>query len=325
METRSASTLSIPDSRLSNPRRTRSPPGSGSPSTAPIIGLAAPARGSPALAATLPRVKLTVTVITRNEAAHIERALASVAWADEIVVVDSGSTDDTVAIARRLATRVEVARLARLRRAEELRGGASHRTTGSCRSTPTSGCTPELAAEIRARPANSRRLRGYRIPRVTWYLGRWIRAPTGIRTTAAALRSPRRRVERAAGARVGRARTAARPAAHELQHYAYRDISHHLATIDRYTTLAAEQWTAEGRRTSALAGGRPSAARVPAQLRAARRLRDGAAGLLVSALNSYYVFLKFAKLWELQQQSRRAAADSPQAAHRDQPHTHAGP
>ena len=39
----------------------------------------------------------------------------------------------------------------------------------------------------------------------------------------------------------------------EIQHYAYRDVSHHLATIDRYTTLAADQWRAEGRRTSALA------------------------------------------------------------------------
>jgi len=49
-------------------------------------------------------VKLTVTVITRDEARHIEAALKSVAWADEIVVVDSGSTDETVSIARRLAT-----------------------------------------------------------------------------------------------------------------------------------------------------------------------------------------------------------------------------
>jgi glycosyltransferase involved in cell wall biosynthesis len=53
-------------------------------------------------------VKLTVTVITKNESAHIAAALESVAWADETIVVDSGSTDDTVAIARSRATRVEV-------------------------------------------------------------------------------------------------------------------------------------------------------------------------------------------------------------------------
>jgi glycosyltransferase involved in cell wall biosynthesis len=53
-------------------------------------------------------VKLTVTVITRDESAHIAAALESVSWADEIIVVDSHSTDDTVAIARTRATRVEV-------------------------------------------------------------------------------------------------------------------------------------------------------------------------------------------------------------------------
>ena len=52
--------------------------------------------------------KLSVTVITKNEAADLDAALASVAWADEIVVVDSQSTDDTVAIARQHTDRVVV-------------------------------------------------------------------------------------------------------------------------------------------------------------------------------------------------------------------------
>src|SRR6186713_693318 len=53
-------------------------------------------------------MKLTVTVITRDEAANIAAALQSVSWADEIIVVDSQSRDETVSIARKLATRVEV-------------------------------------------------------------------------------------------------------------------------------------------------------------------------------------------------------------------------
>ena len=109
-------------------------------------------------------------------------------------------------------------------------------------------------------------------------------------------RPPRARVGRAAG------RQPLEPGhlRHELQHYAYRDISHHLATIDRYTTLAAEQWLAEGRRTNAFE------AVIHARLAFLRNyilrggIKDGAAGLLVSTLNSYYVFLKLAKLWELQ-------------------------
>ncbi len=51
-------------------------------------------------------MKLTVTVITFNEAEHISAALDSVAWADEIIVVDAESTDDTAAIARQFTDRV---------------------------------------------------------------------------------------------------------------------------------------------------------------------------------------------------------------------------
>ena len=58
---------------------------------------------------TLPGVKLTVTVITLNESAQIAAALQSVEWADEILVIDSRSTDDTVTIARAHAARVEAA------------------------------------------------------------------------------------------------------------------------------------------------------------------------------------------------------------------------
>ena len=52
--------------------------------------------------------KLSVILITKNEAAHIRACLESVAWADEIVVVDSGSSEDTVAIAREFTLHVHV-------------------------------------------------------------------------------------------------------------------------------------------------------------------------------------------------------------------------
>ena len=86
----------------------------------------------------------------------------------------------------------------------------------------------------------------------------------------------------------------------ELQHYAYRDIADHLETIDRYTTLAARQMHESGRRAGVLQTRRPSAARVPAQLHPARRRsRRRRRASIISAMNAYYVFLKFAKLWEL--------------------------
>ena len=89
----------------------------------------------------------------------------------------------------------------------------------------------------------------------------------------------------------------------DLQHHPYRDISDHVTSIDHYTTLAAEEWFAAGRRTNPLdvVMHPPAAFLRNYVLRAG--FRDGAAGLLVSALNSYYVFVKLLKMWELQLQS----------------------
>ncbi len=246
-------------------------------------------------------MKLTVAVITHNEAHNIAAALESVSWADEMVVVDSNSTDDTVAIARRHSARVEVrdwpGYAAQKNHAADI---ASHDWILSLDADER--VTPELAAEIQQLLNDGPAARGYRIPRVTHYLGRWIRSTDWYPDYQLRL------YDRRAGrwnARLVHESVAIDGAPgvlrHELQHYAYRDISHHLATIDRYTTLAAEQWFAEGRRAgawSALIHSRLAFAR---NFLLRRGFMDGAAGLIVSVLNSYYVFLKFAKLWERQQ------------------------
>jgi glycosyltransferase involved in cell wall biosynthesis len=245
-------------------------------------------------------VKLTVTVITLNESAHIAEALESVAWADEIVVIDSGSTDDTVAIARRHATSVEV---------RDWPGYGPQKNYAAERAAndwilsidADERVTPELGAEIRSVLEGEPAARGYRIPRVTRYLGRWIRSTDWYPDHQ--LRLYDRRAGRWNGRQVHESvdlSGAPGLLRNDLQHLAYRNISHHLATIDRYTTLAAAEWLAQGRRTNVLE------ALVHAKFAFFRNfilrggIRDGAAGFLVSTLNSYYVFLKFAKLWELQ-------------------------
>ncbi len=246
-------------------------------------------------------VKLTVTVITKDERRHIAAALASVAWADETIVVDAESADDTAALARPLATRVEVRAWPGY--------GAQKNYAASLASNDwilsldaDERVTPELAAEIRALLEGTPAAKGYRIPRVTWHLGRWIRSTDWY--PDAQLRLYDRRAAQWDDRRVHEAlhlEGAPGQLRHELRHYAYRDISHHLATIDRYTTLAAEQWRAEGRRAGVLdlLLHPPFAFLRNYILR--RGIGDGAAGLIVSVLNSYYVFLKFAKLRELQQ------------------------
>jgi glycosyltransferase involved in cell wall biosynthesis len=245
-------------------------------------------------------VKLTVTVITRNEEAHIGEALDSVAWADERVVVDSFSDDRTVAVARAHGARVEQREWTGYSDQKNYAADiASHDWILSLDADER--VTTELAAEIRGLLTRGPDARGYRIPRVTWYLGRWIRATDWYPDYQ--LRLYDRRSGRWNGRivhesvslneRPGRLR-------HDLHHYSYRDIPHHLATIDRYSTLAAEQARAEGRR------GGPWAAVIHANAAFLRNyllrrgFTQGPAGLVVSVLNSYYVFLKFAKLWDLQ-------------------------
>jgi glycosyltransferase involved in cell wall biosynthesis len=245
-------------------------------------------------------VKLTVTVITKNEAAHIAAALQSVAWADETIVVDSGSSDGTVAIAQSLATRVDVRGWPGYSAQKDYAAGlASNDWILSLDADER--VTPELGAEIRALLDGEPAARGYRIPRVTWYLGRWIRSTDWYPDYQLRL------YDRRAGEWNGRPvhesielRGTPGVLRHPLEHYAYRNISHHLATIDRYTTLAAEQWMVEGRRTNLLAACLHADLAFLRNYVLRRGFADGAAGFLVSILNSYYVLLKFAKLWELQ-------------------------
>jgi glycosyltransferase involved in cell wall biosynthesis len=118
--------------------------------------------------------KLSVTVITRNESANIAGALESVAWADDIVVVDSESHDDTVARARPFTERVVVrpwsGYAAQKNYAASL---AAHDWIFSLDADER--VTPALAAEIRTALAADPPHAGYRIPRVAHHLGRWIR------------------------------------------------------------------------------------------------------------------------------------------------------
>lgn len=242
---------------------------------------------------------LTAIIITRDEARHIGAALASVDWADERIVIDSHSADETVALARAAGARVDV---------RDWPGYGAQRNHAASLAAhdwilaldADERVTPELAAEIRAMLRATPVAAGYRIPRVTHYLGRWIRSTDWYpdwqlrlydRTRASwNLRPVHESVE--VQGPVAKLRG-------ELQHFAYRDLAHHLDTINRYTTLAAGHLRSQGRRAGpARATGHAAAAFLRNYLLRGG-LRDGAAGFVVSAMNAYYVWLKFVKLWAL--------------------------
>jgi glycosyltransferase involved in cell wall biosynthesis len=259
----------------------------------------------------VPRV--SVTVITRNEAANLAAALTSVAWADEIIVVDSESTDETVAIAKRFTPRVEVRAWPGYAGQKNYAASlASHDWILSLDADER--VTPPLAVEIRATLAATPVHAAFRIPRVTWHLGRWIRTTDWYPDHQ--LRLYDRRAAHWTGRYVHESLTvngSLGTLAAELEHYPYRDITDHLETIGRYTTFAAQQMRDEGRRAGLIQmAGHPPLAFLRNYV-ARGGFRDGVPGFIISALNAYYVFLKFAKLRELADSGTKHPAPGPQS------------
>jgi glycosyltransferase involved in cell wall biosynthesis len=247
---------------------------------------------------------LSVTIITLNEADHIADAIASASFADEVIVVDAHSSDDTVAIARAAGARVEV---------RDWNGWIDQKNYAAGLAAndwilsldADERITPALATEIRAMLAAGPDRHGYRIPRVTFHLGRWIRTTDfypDFQTRLYDRRSARwqgKYVHESVAVDGG-----AGQLTHELQHYSYDDLADHLDRINRYTTLAARQMHEANRRSSIAHLVIPPPAAFLRNYLLRRGFMDGGAGFVLSAVNAYSVFLKFAKLWELQHRGR---------------------
>jgi glycosyltransferase involved in cell wall biosynthesis len=243
---------------------------------------------------------VSVTIITLNESDHIGAAIDSAAWADEVIVIDAHSTDDTVAIARARGARVDLREwpgwIDQKNYAASL---ASHDWILSLDADER--ITPALAAEIRTLLATDPPHRGYRVPRVTFHLGRWIRTTDFYPDFQTRLYD--RRAARWSGKYVHESVSVDGPMGqltNELQHYSYRDLRDHLDRINRYTTLAARQMHENGRRAGVLdiVAHPPAAFLRNYVLR--RGFADGTVGLTLSLVNAYSVLLKFAKLWEIE-------------------------
>jgi len=250
-------------------------------------------------------LKITATIISFNEADHIRAACESVAWADEIVLVDSESTDATREIARECGALV-IERpwpgfAAQKQFAAE---AASHDWIFSL------DADERVSDELRESIVALREVRedelsdGYRVARRSFYMGRWIRG--GGWYPDHQLRLYRRARARWEGAHVhesvkmqtgGRIETLRG----DLLHYSVRDASHHHRMIgERYAPLAARQMFEAGKRTSAL---RIAVAAPSAFLRSfilKGGFRDGLAGLAIARFAAHHSFLKHLLLWELQ-------------------------
>lgn len=117
--------------------------------------------------------KISAYILTYNEEAKIEDAIKSVAWADEVLVIDSNSTDSTVSIAKSLGAGVVTMQF-------EGFGRLRNFAIAACRHEwifsldADERCTPEAASEIRDITEKQDSSEAYYIPRRNWFMGRWI-------------------------------------------------------------------------------------------------------------------------------------------------------
>lgn len=246
------------------------------------------------------RAKLSVCIIAANEADRIGLCLESTRWADEIVVVDSGSQDDTPEIARRAGARVVFNPWPGYVAQKNVALGHATGEWVLCLDADERA-TPELHAEIEevlAAPPDA--IDGYWIRRRTRYLGRWILH--GGWYPDAKVRLVRRRAARWGGVDPHDKLLVEGSTANlrgEIHHETYRSFSHQLAIIDRFSSIP-EQRRGRAFRPPWLV---PAMALHPIVKFVEcyvwkRGFLDGLPGFIIAVASAFYVFAKYVKAWE---------------------------
>lgn len=243
--------------------------------------------------------KLSVTIITLNEEDNIRRAIESVKWADEIVVVDSGSTDRTVEICKEFTSKVFH---------QDWLGMNGQKAFAKEQATcdwllnidADERVSHELAGEIKTALEGESDLDGFFIPRRVNYLGRWINHSGWYPDYT--LRLFKRNKGRWAGTDPHDKVLVDGKLAYlngDIYHYTYKNIEDHINTMNRFTTVAAGEYAKKDKSSGLL----NIVLRPPftffKKYILKQGFRDGLPGFIIAFSSAYYVFLKYIKLWEL--------------------------
>jgi glycosyltransferase involved in cell wall biosynthesis len=243
--------------------------------------------------------KISCIIITRNEAKNIGRCLQSVAWADEIVIVDSGSTDDTKKIASEFTDKIFDHKWKGFGPAKEF---ARNQTTGEWVLSVDADeeVSERLREEIIGTIGSQIPLDGYFIPRKSNFLGKWMghggwypdlvlrlfRREKGEFT----MRLVHEKVK--VSGSTGRLKN-------NLLHYTDPDFEHYLVKLNRYTSLDALQLLEAGKESSLVdIVLRPPILFFKMYILKAGFL-DGAQGFILATASAFHVFSKYVKLRHL--------------------------
>ena len=261
---------------------------------------------------------ISVAIVAMDEEANIGRTLASVRWADEIVLVDSGSKDRTCEIAREHGAQVTV---------EPWRGYVAQKQYAIELCTKDwvllldadEEVSPGLAEEIRTAIARPDAARGYKLPRKNLFLGRWMRHGGFYPDPKLRLfrrgqgfvtgHDPHDRCDlkpELPGELPGKAPQRTQQFNHALIHYTYPNLTLYLGHMNRYSSLGAQLARAKGHRSFSLTNIvlRPLATFIYNYFIRLGFL-DGREGLLLHLYHAGYVSWKYAKAWEISRQSQK--------------------
>jgi len=257
------------------------------------------------------KVPLSVAIITKDEADNLPGCVGSVRFADQIVVVDSGSTDDTVRIASELGCEVH---------SEPWKGFGPQKQSAvdRCRHPwvlvlDADERIPRETAEVIAKIVSGTvdDAAGYRFPRKNFFQGRWIRHLWGNDRIVRLFRKERGRMSPAMVHEAVEVDGPVKDLSAPIEHFTGGSLSDMLAKIDHYSTLGAREAFREGRQTSVWAAMLRACAAFLQSYIAKGGFLDGYQGLTLSVTDFVNKFFKYAKLQELHREARRKHRDSP--------------
>jgi len=252
------------------------------------------------------RIPISACIITFNEADRIDDCLASLAFCDEIVVVDSGSTDDTRERATALGARVLRRPFDGFRSQKAFAVAQAHHDWVLCLDADERVDDTLRAGIEAARAQDFVGAAGYRFARLSEYFGAFLRHGNAYPDRVLRLFDRRRGGWR--GEREIHEAVSVDGPVHlltgDLQHHPYRSLSEQMAKQERYAQMMAEHLYARGKRATL---GRillnPCWRFVRGYLLRGGFL-DGWRGLLYALVRIEYVRRKFVKLWLLQHGQR---------------------
>jgi glycosyltransferase involved in cell wall biosynthesis len=244
-------------------------------------------------------MKISAAIVTLNEERNIARALESLRSVDEILIVDSGSSDRTCEIARRRGARVVV---------EPWRGYAAQKNFAAEAAAydwilsldADEAVNDELEAEILELRQAGPKFQAYSMPRLAHYCGRWIRH--GGWYPDRKIRLYHRNFGQWQGSYVHESVRTQGPAGElsgHLLHFTCGSLTEHLRTVDRYTALAARELAARNRPVGLRRILLDPAWTVFRTYVLRRGFLDGSQGIAIAWMAGFYTFLKYARAYEL--------------------------